>query len=182
MLACDLIMEVRASRSVTADHAARLERSMPIGSPVIAEQIDLLFQIDHYAERADPAWTKLLARAVISGLVLAEAPMGALDEVKADWLIEKIGRHRISAARHLELVARVMARADAAPAWLGELLVELSARHHGVAAPGGDARGLQVMLAESFPQAPAEAAAPERETGIVVQMPERVAIPLAAAA
>jgi hypothetical protein len=122
-------MEVRSSRAVTAEHVARLDRSLPIGSPVIAEQIDFLFQVDRYAERADRAWTMLLARAVLSGVVLGEAPMGVLTEEKADWLIDKIGRDRISSERNLELLARIMARSESSPAWLGELLVELSGQH-----------------------------------------------------
>jgi hypothetical protein len=148
MLACDLMMEVRSSRSVTAEQVRRLEHALPIGSPVIAEQLDFLFQVDHYAERADRGWTRLLARAVLSGIVLGETPMGALTEEKADWLVERIGRHRISSARNLELIARVMARSESSPAWLQELLVELS----GEVASTRDrsARGLQTMLAENF--------------------------------
>ena len=180
-MACDLMMEVRSSRSVTAEQVRRLERAMPIGSPVIAEQLDFLFQVDHYAERADRGWTRLLARAVIAGVVLGEAPMGALTEAKADWLIERIGRHRISNARNLELIARIMARSDSSPAWLEELLVELSGQV--AATRNRDARGLQAMLEVDFASAHVapEAAAVERETA-VVSRPRAEAMPLAAAA
>jgi hypothetical protein len=148
VLACDLMMEIRSSHVVTAEHVTRLERSMPIGSPVIAEQIDLLFQIDRYAERADRGWTRLLARAILSGVVLGEAPTGILTEEKADWLIERIGRDRISSERNLELLARVMARSESSPDWLRELLVELSGQH--AATRTDDARGLQTRLSEEF--------------------------------
>ena len=178
MLACDLMMEVRSSRSVTAEQVRRLERAMPIGSPVIAEQLDFLFQVDHYAERADRGWTKLLARAVISGVVLGESPAGSLTEGKADWLIDKIGRHRVSNARNLELIARIMARSDSSPVWLEELLVELSGH---AATRAHDARGLQAMLKADFESAAPEAAAIAREAAIV-SLPAAQPAPLAAAA
>jgi len=179
MLACDLMMDVRSSRSVTAEQVRRVERAMPIGSPVIAEQLDFLFQVDHYAERADRGWTRLLARAVISGMVLGEAPTGALSEAKADWLIEKIGRHRVANARNLELIARIMARSDSSPVWLEELLVELSGQV--AASRAHDARGLQAILKADFESAAPEAAASEREA-VIVPLPAAQPAPLPAAA
>lgn len=177
-MACDLMMEVRSSRSVTAEQVRRLERAMPIGSPVIAEQLDFLFQVDHYAERADRGWTKLLARAVISGVVLGESPAGSLTEAKADWLIDRIGRHRVSHARNLELIARIMARSDSSPAWLEELLVELSGQV--AATRDRDARGLQTMLKGNF--SAASDASETVDDAIVVPLAPAEPMPLAAAA
>ena len=63
MLACDLIMEVRASRSVSAEQAARVERIVFGGGEPDAEALDLIFAIDRYAERAHPRWDDLVAKA-----------------------------------------------------------------------------------------------------------------------
>lgn len=181
MLACDLIVEVRAARSVSEEQAVRLERSLPNG-PVSHETIDFLFTVDRYADRAAPAWTQLLARAVLSGVVLGEAPSGALTEAKADWLIEKIGNDRIAHRRNLELIARVMARAESSPAWLRELLIDLSTR----AGPShGGARELHQTLEDAF--SPADAPPPrkaEESSAEIVPLPEPIAaeIPVAAAA
>lgn len=160
MLACDLIVQVRASRSVSAEQAREMERSISHGIAIPHEIIDFLFRVDRYAERAALEWTQLLARAVLSGIVLGQAPAGVLTEAKADWLLEKIGGDRIATARGLELLARVIARADAVPDWLQEMLVELSAECRAPAA-AQDARQLQALLAETYPAADAPTAGQE---------------------
>lgn len=67
MLACDLILEVRASRSLSRAQVARLERELLAG--IDRHQFDLLLLLDRYALRADESWPPLLARAaaMISG-------------------------------------------------------------------------------------------------------------------
>ncbi len=63
MLACDLILEVRASRSLSAEQVRSLERmAFGCGQPT-REQLELLLVVDQYVMRADPSWTALLARA-----------------------------------------------------------------------------------------------------------------------
>jgi hypothetical protein len=175
MLACDLIVEVRATRSIGAEQVAELERLMPSGAEISHEMLDFLFAVDRYAERAAPAWTQLLARAVLSGLVLAEAPSGVLTEAKADWLIERIGNDRVADMRNLELVARVMARSEAAPDWLRQMLVELSSRNHS-ARPMADAPALQAVLAEPLQERPPP------DSAEIVPLPDRAAPATAAAA
>jgi hypothetical protein len=183
MLACDLIIEVRAARSVSAEQVAGLERSMPLGGTVSEEMLDFLFTIDRYAERAAPAWTQLLARAVLSAVVLGEAPSGVLTEEKADWLIGRIGNDRIASMRSLELLARVMARSASSPVWLQELLVDLSGRNH-QAAPESGARALQAVLAETYPSGRSEDRPEEAPHTNVVPLPAPVSeeIPIAVAA
>jgi hypothetical protein len=60
---CDLILEVRASRMLSADQVARIERAID-GCALDRHELDLLFLLDRYAERAHPSWWALLARAV----------------------------------------------------------------------------------------------------------------------
>lgn len=62
MLACDLICEVRASRSLDYAQVARLEREIAGGFD--RQDVEMLLLLDRYAERADPAWAKFLARAM----------------------------------------------------------------------------------------------------------------------
>jgi hypothetical protein len=69
MLACDLILEVRASRSLSAEQVTRLERMVfGMGKPT-RDQLDMLFLINGYVLRADPSWGNLLARAALAALV-----------------------------------------------------------------------------------------------------------------
>ena len=72
MLACDLIMEVRASRSLSSDQVRRLERmAFGCGQPS-RDQLEVLLWIDRYVMRADASWTALLARAAQAAKTLAE--------------------------------------------------------------------------------------------------------------
>jgi hypothetical protein len=68
MLACDLMVEVRASRCLSADQIARLERAIFAGGNPTRDHLELLFLIDAYLERADPSWGDLLHRAAASAL------------------------------------------------------------------------------------------------------------------
>lgn len=63
MLASDLIVDVRASRTITAEQIDKLERAIFAGDAPGAELLDLLQQIEAYVERAAPGWPALLARA-----------------------------------------------------------------------------------------------------------------------
>ena len=61
MLACDLVLEVRASRVLTAEQVRQLERAVA-GVRLDRQELDVLLLIDRYAERADPGWRPLLER------------------------------------------------------------------------------------------------------------------------
>jgi hypothetical protein len=69
MLVSDLLLEVRASRSLSADQVSRLERQVFGAGKPTREQLDLLFLVDTYLQRADPTWALLLSRAALSALV-----------------------------------------------------------------------------------------------------------------
>ena len=68
MLACDLMVEVRASRSLSGDQVSRLERMIFAAGKPSRDQLELLFLIDTYLERADPSWGSLLHRAAATAL------------------------------------------------------------------------------------------------------------------
>jgi hypothetical protein len=68
MLACDLMVEVRASRSLSGDQVAKLERMIFAAGAPSRDQLELLLLIDTYLERADPSWGALLDRAAASAL------------------------------------------------------------------------------------------------------------------
>ena len=68
MLACDLMVEVRASRSLSGDQVTKLERMIFAAGNPSRDQLELLFLIDTYLERADPSWGSLLHRAASTAL------------------------------------------------------------------------------------------------------------------
>lgn len=72
MLASDLIMDVRASRSISADQVQSLERMVFAEGKPSGDHLDLLFLMDTYLQRPDPRWADLLARAAMSALPVAE--------------------------------------------------------------------------------------------------------------
>jgi hypothetical protein len=63
MLASDLIMDVRASRTITADQVDQLEKMVFASGEPSVDQLDLLFLMDTYLRRPDPRWAELLERA-----------------------------------------------------------------------------------------------------------------------
>jgi hypothetical protein len=69
MLASDLVMDVRASRSISPDQVERLERLVFGSGAPSGDQLDLLFLIDTYLQGHNPRWAELLARAAMSALV-----------------------------------------------------------------------------------------------------------------
>ena len=77
MLACDLMVEVRASRSLSGDQVSRLERMIFAAGKPSRDQLELLFLIDTYLERADPSWGSLLNRAAAAALT--RTPGGAAE-------------------------------------------------------------------------------------------------------
>ena len=71
MLACDLILEVRASRSLSSEQVTRLERMVFGDGKPSRDQLELLILLDTYLQRADPSWGELLSRAAVSALAAA---------------------------------------------------------------------------------------------------------------
>lgn len=69
MLASDLIIDVRASRTISPDQVDRLERMVFGSGAPSGDQLDLLFLIDTYLQRPDQRWGELLARAAMAALV-----------------------------------------------------------------------------------------------------------------
>ena len=67
MLASDLIMDVRASRSISPDQMERLERMVFGSGRPSGDQLDLLYLMDTYLQR-HPRWAELLARAAMTAL------------------------------------------------------------------------------------------------------------------
>ena len=68
-MACDLVLQVRASRSVTADQIRALDRMVFGAGKPSRENLDLILLIDGYVQRADPSWGALRARAALASLV-----------------------------------------------------------------------------------------------------------------
>jgi hypothetical protein len=74
MLACDLLMDVRASRTISDEQVAQLEKMVFADGGPDRDQLDLLCLIDIYLERPHPRWAPLFARATMSALRHAPDP------------------------------------------------------------------------------------------------------------
>jgi hypothetical protein len=73
MLASDLIIDVRASRTISADQVERLERMIFASGAPSLDQLDFLLLLDTYMQRPDPSWADLLARAAHEVLAQRES-------------------------------------------------------------------------------------------------------------
>ena len=72
MLASDLIMDVRASRTISSDQMEHLEKLVFGNGRPSGDQLDLLHLMDTYLQRPDPRWAELLARAAMTVLTPGE--------------------------------------------------------------------------------------------------------------
>lgn len=63
MLACDLIIGVRAARAISAEQIVQLEKLVFGDGAPTRDQLDLFYLIDAYLQRRDLRWAELLARA-----------------------------------------------------------------------------------------------------------------------
>lgn len=77
MLASDLIMGVRASRTISADQVESLEKMVFADGKPSGDHLDLLFLMDTYLQRPDPRWADFLARAAMSALPVTEPDTAA---------------------------------------------------------------------------------------------------------
>ncbi len=68
-MACDLVLQVRASRSLTGEQINYLDKIVFGAGKPSRENLDLIMLIDRYVQRADPSWAALLARAAMAALV-----------------------------------------------------------------------------------------------------------------
>jgi hypothetical protein len=66
MLACDLLMNVRASRTISGEQVAQLEKMVFADGGPSRDQLDFLCLIDTYLERPHPGWAPLFARATMA--------------------------------------------------------------------------------------------------------------------
>ncbi len=83
MLACDLIMEVRASRSMRAEQVAHVERIVFGGGDPGADALGLVLALDRYVDRADPCWDDLVTRATIAALSAGlESPRAGVEAAR----------------------------------------------------------------------------------------------------
>lgn len=64
MLACDFLTHVRASRTISNEQYAQLERLIFGAGTPTAEHLQMLRIISGYLKRPDPRWTDLMRRAV----------------------------------------------------------------------------------------------------------------------
>jgi hypothetical protein len=64
MLATDLIMDVRASRTISADQLYQLEQWILSDGAPTAEQLDVMLLLETYLDWPDPDFAELLSRAM----------------------------------------------------------------------------------------------------------------------
>jgi len=76
MLACDLIIDVRASHTISGEQLKRLELMVfGTGQPG-RDQLELLLLLDTYLQRKNPGWADLLARAAQAAEAGMRQPLG----------------------------------------------------------------------------------------------------------
>ena len=78
MLACDLIVDVRASHTISGEQLKRLEHMVFASGAPGRDQLELLLLLDTYLERKNPGWAELLARAAEAAAAATERSVASV--------------------------------------------------------------------------------------------------------
>lgn len=117
MTIADLSGAIAASGTITAEDVLALRRRVYGKGRVTDEDVEQVFALnDRLMDLRDPDWPTFFVEALCDYLVDQAEPRGYVSEANADWLIARISRsNRVDEATELELLIRVLERAQASP-------------------------------------------------------------------
>ncbi len=115
-LSSDLVEEIAARRSISAEDVAALRREVFQDSVVDPMEAQAVFRLDHACHDKDPSWTQFYVDALTDFFVWQAEPRGYVSEELGRFLIENIaGDGRVDGRSELELLINVVHWATACP-------------------------------------------------------------------
>lgn len=111
-----LAEQAQADGQITADEILALRREGWADGRMEPAEAEAIFVLnDHLAERT-PDWSEFFVEAICEYLLANGSPRGFIDDAQADWLIAHLDRDgHVDSLAELELLARLLDRAEAAP-------------------------------------------------------------------
>jgi hypothetical protein len=115
-LSSDLVEEIAAKRSITAEDVLALRREVFKDSIVDPMEAQAIFRLDHACSTKDPAWTQFYVDALTDFFVWQAEPRGYVNQDLGRFLIQNIaGDGRVDGASELELLINVIHWATSCP-------------------------------------------------------------------
>lgn len=115
-LSSDLVEEIAAKRSISAEDVLALRREVFRDSVVDPMEAQAVFRLDHACHEKDPSWTQFYVDALTDFFVWQAEPRGYVSEELGRFLIENItGDGRVDGRSELELLINVVHWATACP-------------------------------------------------------------------
>ncbi|MEQ8400123.1 MAG: hypothetical protein RIB53_06245 [Roseitalea porphyridii] len=119
------VAEIVSKGAVTAEDVLTLRRGVFRDGVVSRAEADALFAIDNSCRARAPEWDAFFIEAIGDYLVGQEPPVGHVSEDNARWLVDAISRDGVVCSRtELELLVRVMEKAQSMPAWLSAFALQ----------------------------------------------------------
>ncbi len=115
-LSSDLVEEIAAKRSISAEDVLALRREVFQDSIVDPMEAQAVFRLDHACQDKDPSWTQFYVDALTDFFVWQAEPRGYVSEELGRFLIENIaGDGQVDGRSELELLINVVHWATACP-------------------------------------------------------------------
>lgn len=115
-LSSDLVEEIAARRTISAEDVLALRREVFRDSVVDPMEAQAVFRLDHACHDKDPSWTQFYVDALTDFFVWQAEPRGYVSEELGRFLIENItGDGQIDGRSELELLINVVHWATACP-------------------------------------------------------------------
>jgi hypothetical protein len=114
-----LVDKLAADGRVSAEEALQVRRAVFPDGTVSRGEAEALFHLNERVVGDDPAWNACFIEAIGDHLTLAAEPTGHITDEGAAWLESRITRDGVlEGPTELELLLKVLERADSAPARL----------------------------------------------------------------
>ena len=120
-----LVEKLAADGRISDSEALDVRRAIFPDGAVSRGEAEALFALNEHVGGDDAAWDACFVEAIADHLLFAEEPMGHVTEEGAAWLESRIGRDAVvERATELELLLKLLEKAESCPARLQELARE----------------------------------------------------------
>lgn len=132
------LADIQARGRITDADVLAMRQAFYADAVIAADEAEALVALNEVARGASSAWADFYIDALTDYVVRQQTPEGFVDQAKADWLVDRIGRDgRTDRATELELLVRILEQAQSAPASLsafalGQAKASILARRDGV--------------------------------------------------
>jgi hypothetical protein len=112
----DLTSQVKARGVITAEDVLAIRHIVWPDGKIDPTEADAIFDLNGALKRAPREWVDFFVEAIGTYVVDQQAPVGYVDEAKADWLIARIDSDgRVDSLGELELLVKILEDATNTP-------------------------------------------------------------------